>query len=277
MQLVKIHIITSLILEAVKAETYIRGAVVKASDNRTGAMVYQSQAGDETAHERKLRRTLFTATEELKTYLSDYLDIIGYSSADNNVESTIDEEAETLDIKLIVSDRFNKSYTESLAKLCSKFIEDSMIVSWYLAVDPNQAQVYTAALEATKAAIQRCFNKLPPIIPPIPYPYSITLDITEVEMYPNRRRKVTYTIGDDAIDDVVAKSSNPSIATVARTGGHIFSIYSHLSGTATVYIYSKHKEEIRATVTVNVVLPEDDDDPDEGGSIDGIIWVEDTN
>ena len=152
-----------------------------------------------------------------------------------------------------------------------------MIISWFLTVDPNQAQVYRLSLETTKTAIQRCFNKLPPNLPPIPYPYSITLDVSSWSTEPNHRKKVTYTIGDDAIDDVVAKSSNPSIATVARTGGHIFSIYSHLSGTATVYIYSKHKEEIRATVTVNVVLPEDDDDPDEGGSIDGIIWVEDTN
>ena len=282
MQLVRLHIITSLIIEAVKGETFIRGAVVKASDDKTNAMVYQSQAGDETVHERKLKRTLYTATEELKTYLSDYLDIIGYANADNNIESTIDEEAETLDISLIVSDRFNKSYTDSLARLCSRFIEDSMIISWFLTVDPNQAQVYRLSLETTKTAIQRCFNKLPPNLPPIPYPYSITLDVSSWSTEPNHRKKVTYTIGDDAIDDVQAKSSDTSIATVMRTGAKIFSIYSHLAGTATITIYSKHKEDIHATVNVTVTLPDSGDDEggdDEGGGdtpiLDGITYIDD--
>lgn len=277
MQLVRLHIITSLIIEAVKAETYIRGAVVKAADDKTNAMVYQSQAGDETVHERKLKRTLYTATEELKTYLSDYLDIIGYANADNNIESTIDEAAETLDISLIVSDRFNKSYTDSLARLCSRFIEDNMIISWFLTVDPNQAQVYRLSLETTKQAIQRCFNKLPPNLPPIPYPYKITLDVTEWNAEPNHRKKVTYTIGDDAIDDVQAKSSDTSIATVERTGAKIFSIYSHLAGTAVITIYSKHKEEIKATVNVTVTLPDSGGDDSGDDTLDGIIYVDDPN
>ena len=277
MQLVRLHIITSLIIEAVKAETYIRGAVVKAADDKTNAMVYQSQAGDETVHERKLKRTLYTATEELKTYLSDYLDIIGYANADNNIESTIDEAAETLDISLIVSDRFNKSYTDSLARLCSRFIEDNMIISWFLTVDPNQAQVYRLSLETTKQAIQRCFNKLPPNLPPIPYPYKITLDVTEWNAEPNHRKKVTYTIGDDAIDDVQAKSSDTSIATVERTGAKIFSIYSHLAGTAVITIYSKHKEEIKATVNVTVTLHDSGGDDSGDDTLDGIIYVDDPN
>lgn len=275
MQLIKLHIITSLIIEAVKAETYIRGAVIKATDDKTNAMVYQSQAGDEKVHERKLMRNLYQATEELKTFLSDYLDIIGYANADNNIESEIDEEAQTLDISIIVSNRFNKSYTESLARLCSRYIEDSMIISWFLPVDPNQAQVYRLSLETTKQAIQRCFNKLPPIVPAIPYPYSITASISEHTMYPNHRVKVTYTIGDDAIDDVQAKSSDTSIATVQRTGSKIFSIYSHLAGNATISLYSKHKEEIKATVNVTVILPDSGGDDSGGDTLDGIIYVDD--
>jgi hypothetical protein len=277
MQLVKLHIITSLIIEAVKAETYIRGAVVKAADDKTNAMVYQSQAGDEKVHERKLMRNLYHATEELKTYLTDYLDIIGYANADNNIESTIDEAAQTLDIEIIVSERFNKSYTESLARLCSRYIEDSMIISWFLPVDPNQAQVYRMSLETTKQAIQRCFNKLPPIVPAIPYPYSITPSVLEHTMNPNHRLKVTYAIGDDAIDDVQAKSSDTSIASVRRTGSKIFSIYSHLTGEATITLFSKHKEEIKATIAISVVLPDEggDDDDDGGGTIDGITYIDD--
>ena len=274
MQLVKLHIITSLIIEAVKAETYIRGAVIKASDDKTNAMVYQSQAGDETVHERKLKRTLYSATEELKTYLTDYLDIIGYSSADNNIESTIDETAETLDIDIIVSDRFNKSYTDALARLCSRFIEDSMIIAWFRTVDPNQAQVYMGALETTKMAIQRCFNKLPPNLPPIPYPYEITIDALEWTTEPNHRKKITYSITDDAIDDVEAVSSNTAVASVQRTGSNIFSIYSHLAGTATVTIYSKHKEDIQATVAVTVNLPTPSEDQSYN-MLDGIVYVDD--
>ena len=277
MQLIKLHIITSLIIEAVKAETYIRGAVIKATDDKTNAMVYQSQAGDEKVHERKLMRNLYQATEELKTFLSDYLDIIGYANADNNIESEIDEESQTLDISIIVSNRFNKSYTESLARMCSRYIEDSMIISWFLPVDPNQAQVYRLSLETTKQAIQRCFNKLPPIVPAIPYPYRITASISEHTMYPNHRVKVTYTIGDDAIDDVQAKSSDTSIATVQRTGSKIFSIYSHLAGNATISLYSKHKEEIKATVAITVVLPDGDDEGGGSGddTLDGITYVDD--
>lgn len=267
MQLVKLHIITSLIIEAVKAETYIRGAVIKASDDKTNAMVYQTQAGDETVHERKLRRNLFSATEELKTYLSDYLEIIGNASGDNNIDAILNEQNETLDIELIVSSRFNKSYTDSLARLCSRFIEDTMCIMWYRAVDPNQAQVYTISLDTTKNAIQRCFNKLPPNMPAIPYTYQVMLDVTECTLEPNQRQKVHYTIDDDAIDDILAKSSDTSIASVERTGSKIFSIYSHLAGEAVITIYSKHREEIHNTVNVTVALPpetEDDDDDNNG-------------
>ena len=274
MQLIKLHIVTSLIIEAVKAETFIRGAVIKASDDKANAMVYQSQAGDELVHERKLKRNLYSAAEELKTYLSDYLEILGPASADNNIESEVNWETESLDIELIVSRRFNKSYTNSLARLCSRFIEDSMIIMWFKTVDPNQAQVYVTSLETTKTAIQRCFNKLPPNLPPVPYTYELDINATSCTMEPNHRFKVHYTIGDDSIDDIQAESSDNKIASVERTGSKIFSIYSHLAGTATVKVFSKHREEIYKEVTVTVELPAETEDPD-AGSLDGITYVDD--
>jgi len=107
---ITLTLIKPLIIESVKNETFFSGQVQKAADQKLIAAAYHEQAGDDTYQERMLERGLYTALEELKTWLSDYLSTTGFSSADNSIGSSID--GDTILIHLNVSERFNKGYTQ---------------------------------------------------------------------------------------------------------------------------------------------------------------------
>ena len=64
-----------LIIEAVKADTYITGAIDKSADGvKNAALAYNEQAGDDTYHERKLTRTLAGAVGSLEANLAEFVD-----------------------------------------------------------------------------------------------------------------------------------------------------------------------------------------------------------
>ena len=115
-QTISLTLVKSLIIQSVKNETFLKGQLDKADKDSLIATAYHEQAGDEAYQEAILSRGLYTNLEELKTHFSDYLTSSGQSSADNIYS---DEEDGNIIIKLVVSDRFNKGYTQSLARLSS--------------------------------------------------------------------------------------------------------------------------------------------------------------
>ena len=133
---ISLQFVTSAILDNVKSETFLRGQVEKAANEKAISEAYHEQAGDETYQNRLLNRGLYTNLGELKTHLSDYLTSSGQSSADNITQS---EDNGIITITLLVSDRFNTGYTDTLAKLCSKYIEECMLMDWWKPINEKQS------------------------------------------------------------------------------------------------------------------------------------------
>ena len=107
---ISLQFVVSAILDNVKSETFLRGQVEKAANEKAITEAYHEQAGDETYQNRLLNRGLYTNLGELKTHLSDYLTSSGQSSADNITQSETDG---IITVTLLVSDRFNTGYTDT--------------------------------------------------------------------------------------------------------------------------------------------------------------------
>lgn len=173
MKTIKLTLIKSLIIESVKNETYQKGQVDKASKENASALAFHEQAGDESHHLRMLQRGMYTAYADLQTQLSTYLSDSGSPVGDNLIET--EETEDNFKLLLQVSDRFNDGYTNSLALLCSKYIEESMLVDWWKPIDKEKAATYLAFQEKDLAGIRRCFNKRAPHRPVYHFPTAITL------------------------------------------------------------------------------------------------------
>ena len=158
-QTISLQFSMSAILANVKSETFLSGQVEKAANEKAIAEAYHEQAGDEAYQTRLLNRGLYTNLSELETHLSDYLTSSGQSSADNITQT---ESGDIITLTLLVSDRFNKGYTDPLAKLCSKYIEEAMLMDWWKPINEKQSALYAQFVERDLAAIKRCFNKTAP-------------------------------------------------------------------------------------------------------------------
>jgi len=249
-QTIQLTLIKSLILESVKNETFFRGNVEKAADQKAITVAYHEQAGDETYQERILSRGLYTNLEELKTHLSDYLSSTGQSSADNNIDS--EEDGDNIIIKLVVSDRFNKGYTNSLAKLSAKYIEEAMLMDWWKPINEKQSALYSQFVERDLAAIKRCFNKTAPSVPTIPY--TTILEIhhgSAIELEIGEDYTVTYEISDGAIDDIECRVEDNHIVSTGRSEDG-FTVRGIQRGHTYIQLYSRHNEELTQTVHVYV-------------------------
>lgn len=246
---ITLTLIKPLIIESVKNETFFSGQVQKAADQKLIAAAYHEQAGDDTYQERMLERGLYTALEELKTWLSDYLSTTGFSSADNSIGSSID--GDTILIHLNVSERFNKGYTQSLARLAAKYVEESMLTDWWKPVNEKQAALYAQFVERDLAAIRRCFNKTAPAVPTVPYTTQLTVTGTAIELAPGEEATVTYELSDGAVDDIEATTENASIATIGRCEQG-FTVRGGLRGHTYVRLYSRHNEALNRIIHIYV-------------------------
>lgn len=248
METISLQFVKSAILDNVKSETFFRGQVVKAADEKAIGEVYHEQAGDETYQNRLLNRGLYTNLGELKTHLSDYLTSSGQSSADNITQS---EENEIITITLLVSDRFNKGYVDTLAKLSSKYIEEAMLMDWWKPINEKQSALYAQFVERDLAAIKRCFNKTAPVAPSYKYPTSLNVIGSAIDIGVGEEHTVTYTISDGAIDDIEVIIEDTHICQAGRTSDG-FTVIGKQLGHTWIKLYSRHNEELSQTVHVYV-------------------------
>lgn len=151
----------SLLIESVKADTYITGEVEKASNNNSHARAYAEQAGDDTYHERKLIRTLRGAVGLLEANLMEFVDSSNSSGiTDTLSETTTEKPAFTITIS--VSDRFADGQATPLASLAQEFITNQMLMLWWQAINPNLAKDYGAFVQNSLAGIRLCLSKVAP-------------------------------------------------------------------------------------------------------------------
>lgn len=238
----------SLIINSVKNETFLRGQIEKAADQKLITQAYHEQAGDEAYQEAILSRGLYTNLEELKTHFSDYLTATGQSSADNIYSN---EEGDNIVISLEVSDRFNTGYTNSLAKLSSKYIEEAMLMDWWKPINEKQSALYAQFIERDLAAIKRCFNKTAPVAPTYKYPTSLTVPGTAIDIGIGEEHTVTYSISDGAIDDIEIRIEDEHLISAGRTSEG-FTIIGRQLGHTYIQLYSRHNSELAAIVHVYV-------------------------
>lgn len=250
---IRLNLVKSLIIEAVKAETYIKGEIDKASAQGTNKFAYNEQAGDDEYHERKLIRTMNTALGELKGLLSNYLNNSGDNIADNITSGTDANDNDVIFIELNVSDRFNKAYSDPLAKLCSKYIEDKMLVLWWGAINQNQAAFYNTLVASDVDSIEKCFNKTAPAAPKTGYTTSIqgegqTIDVAVGESY-----DYEYTIDDGCVDDIAFETINSFVEVYWVKPGRLrIKRISEGDDVTMVSLYSTHNNSVAYTFIVDM-------------------------
>ena len=247
-QTITLTLVKSLIIASVKNETFLHGQVVKATDDKLITEAYHEQAGDEAYQEAILSRALYTNLEELKTHLSDYLADSGQSSADNLYS---EESGDNIVMHIVVSQRFNQSYTNSLAKLSSKYIEESMLMDWWKPINEKQSQLYAQFVERDLAAIKRCFNKTAPVAPSYKYPTSLSVNGSAIDLGVGEDHTVTYSISDGAIDDIEIRIEDASICQAGRTSEG-FTVIGKQLGHTFIQLYSRHNTELTQTIHVYV-------------------------
>lgn len=245
---ITLTLVKSLIYESVKNETFQKGNFDRAVDQKAATAAYVEQAGNENYHERILQRTLYTSLEELKTHLSDYLSSAGSSSGDN-ISST--EEDDNIIITLVVGNRFNHGYTDSLAKLSAKYIEEAMLMDWWRPINQKQSELYANFVERDLASIKRCFNKTAPQAPSYKYPTSLTVHGSAIDIGVGEECTITYSISDGAVDDIEVRILDNVIVGAGRTEEG-FTVIGNQLGHTIVRIYSRHNDSLKADVDVYV-------------------------
>lgn len=245
---ITITLVKSVILTNVKNETFLRGQVVKAADQRLITEAYHEQAGDEAYQEAILNRGLQMYLEELKTHFSDYLTSNGQSSGDN-ISST--ENDGNIVITLVVSDRFNTGYTDSLAKLSAKYIEEAILMDWWKPINEKQSALYGQFVERDLQAIKRCFNKTAPVAPSYKYTTLLELPGHAIDIGIGEEYTITYTISDGAIDDIEIRIEDMNICEAGRTKEG-FTVIGKQLGHTYVELYSRHNQELTNVVHVYV-------------------------
>ena len=155
-----IEILRSVIIDAVKTDTHIKGTIDKSLDDKASRYSYNETAGDEAHHLRKLDRTITASAENLVAEISDMLS--------GNTEITPDySDATKIKISVGVDARFNTSFAPTLARLSSEYITNYVLVLWFGAITngQNQVQFYSQLASTYLNSIRKCFNKVAPPAP----------------------------------------------------------------------------------------------------------------
>lgn len=148
----------SLILEAVKADTYQSGQVDKAADPvKNAALAYNEQAGDETYQERKLVRFLRSGLARFAAAMNEFVD-----SENGSISYTLADNADVIAIKVVVSDRYNDGLAQPLSSFAEEYVSYTMDYMWWQSIKPALAKDYFGYAQDTLTQIRLCLAKTAP-------------------------------------------------------------------------------------------------------------------
>ncbi len=265
--IIKIQILKSLVVEAVKAATYLKGKMDEAANANASKVSYNEIAGDDEVHERTLTRDFDTALELLKTIFVDYLVPTPQTIGDNAIYYE-DKTDGVVEFTLNVSRRYNGTMTDALARLSARYVEDYMIFHWWLkTTNLKQAEPYQAMLSTDEAAIKKCFVMSGPIVPRVPY--TLNLDGTvdgmlvpkEMNLEIGETSIIKYAIDYGALDDIEAQSSDPRIVEIHRASEETsFTIVPLMEGTATITMFSRHNDALQLQSKITITKKEVSDE-----------------
>lgn len=151
----------NLIIEAVKADTYITGAIDKSAEGvKNAALAYNEQAGDDTYHNRKLTRTLAGAVGSLEANLAEFVD----SSVEDAISDTLANASAdgSFVVKVVVSERYNSGLAYPIAQLSQEYIVNKMLYYWWQSIKPALAKDYLSFTNESLTNIRLCLAKSAP-------------------------------------------------------------------------------------------------------------------
>ncbi len=249
----KLTLVKPLILEAVKNETFQRGQIDK-TEQKLITAAYHEQAGDEPFHERILQRGLYYAVADLKVQLLAFI----AAPQDGEAELVTSEEIEdTIVISVPVTERFNQSYADPLAKLASEYVENLMLYDWWRPINEKQAAIYSVYGERILSSIKKCFNKMPPAAPQTPYPTYISLSNNIFRIMPGESCTITYATSACKTDDIEIRIADPRVVRYEMHTAGGFIITGWQPGFTQATLYSYHNSTVAANVTI-IVSEEDE-------------------
>lgn len=261
--IIKIQIIKSVVIEAVKAATYLKAKMDSATDERAIKAGFQEAAGDDEVHERTLTRDFQTALEKVKTILADYIDSTAQSIGDNVIyyENKSDD---VVTYTLNVSRRCNGTLTDILARLVAKYVEDYMIFQWWVKISNlKQAEPYQGFLTVDEQDIRRCFVLSAPAVPEVPYPKTLTAKVNgegvegDITIERGEEATLSYTLNDGAIDDIEAMSEDPRIVEIHRCREKgTFTLVPRNTGFCKIKLWSRHSDTLEFACDVVVTEEE---------------------
>lgn len=148
----------SLILEAVKADTYQSGQVDKAADPvKNAALAYNEQAGDEKYQERKLVRFLRSGLARFAAAMNEFVD-----SESGSISYTLSDSSDAITINVVVSDRYNDGLAQPLSSFAEEYVSYTMDYMWWQAIKPALAKDYFGYAQDTLTQIRLCLAKTAP-------------------------------------------------------------------------------------------------------------------
>ena len=114
--IIKFQIIKGVVMEAVKAATYLKGKMDRSVNPDATKVAFNEEAGDDEVHERALQRHFDVAMEMLKTIFADYLVPTAQTIGDNAISYTLDSSG-IVEFTLNVSRRYHGTLTDALGRL----------------------------------------------------------------------------------------------------------------------------------------------------------------
>ncbi len=258
--IIKFQIIKSVVIEAVKSTTYLKAKVDSAADENAVKVGFNEAAGDDEVHENLLTHDFQTALEMVKTLLAEYLVPTAQSVGDNIIYYN-DKDDDIVGFVLNASRRCNGTLTDTLARLVAKYVEDYMIFQWWTkTTNLKQAEIYQASLAVDEKSIRRCFVLSGPTLPTIPYTQHLTAKVDGSEedgavtiALENKEETLSYSIDNGAIDDIEARSDDPSVLEIHRSPEpYTFSLNPVNTGVAIVTLFSRHSDKLKVEVEVTV-------------------------
>lgn len=259
--IIKFQIVKSVVIEAVKSATYLKAKIDTASDERAVKVGFNEAAGDDAVHESVLTHDFQTALEVVKTILAEYL-VPNAQTIGDNIIYYNDKTDDIVEFVIDASRRCNGTLTDTLARLVSKYVEDYMLFQWWLkTTNQKQAEPYQASLAVDEQSIRRCFVLSGPVVPTVKYPTSLTASVDgedsdgEVSLMTGEEATLSYSLSYGAVDDIEARSSDPSIIEIYRSReGFAFILAAKASGVCEVKLWSRHNDSL--DFSCNVVVTE---------------------
>ena len=151
-----------------------------------------------------------------------------------------------------------------LARLSAKYVEDFIIKEWWLkTTNQKQSEPYITTLQEDVENIKKCFILSSPIVPTVPYTKTLVAKVDGSELDGSLILEVgedetlSYSIDDGVIDDIEARSSEPSILEIHRCQEpHAFTLRPILPGIAAIKLWSRHSDKVEVEVEVLVTEEE---------------------